>query len=81
MLEFLIDNVFVGFKGYIFARPTEQIIPLASPMFPFLPIRQGVYKKSIKDKIITEANPLISLSGILMMLCQIIIQTLQTGFH
>jgi hypothetical protein len=38
-------------------------------------------QKLIKDKKSGEAKPVISLPGILMMFCQLIMRTLLTGFH
>ena len=54
----------------------EQNVPLFLPIFFYTPI---VFTKHYQNKI-HKPKPLITLSGILMMFCQLIIQTLETGF-
>jgi accessory gene regulator protein AgrB len=54
--------------------------PLLSNFF-YAPMGLSLYKKISKTKKVERLKPLISLPGILMMFCQLIIRTLLTGFH
>jgi hypothetical protein len=48
MLELLIDNKFVEFRGYIFQQiisiPMEHTVPLSLPIFTYTPMRLSLYK-------------------------------------
>ena len=87
ILEFLIDNIFVEFVGHIFQSSSsiwKQSVLHTLPIFSYAPMRLHLYKKlsQIKNlKKTQQVQPLISLSGKLMMFCQLIIKTLLIGFH
>jgi hypothetical protein len=54
--------------------------PLLSNFF-YTPMSLSLYKNLSKTKKVERLKPLISLPGILMMFCQLIIRTLLTGFQ
>ena len=77
--EFIIDNICVEFKGYISNKSSEllweQNVPLSLSIFTFTPMRLSLFKELSKTNQLHNLKPLISLSDILMMLCQLIILT------
>ena len=63
LLEFLIDNIFVEFRGYIFYKPSPGA-PLLGDIFLYYDQAEFV-QKLIKDrKKIQKLKPLILYSGI-----------------
>ena len=78
IVEFLIDNTF-EFWEHIFntslAYLWEQTVSLSLELFFYTLMRLSLYKYLNKRNKILNLDPLISLSSLLMMFCQLIIQT------